>query len=505
MPDQPLRLSEIMGGLSLATDLGIGRPMGHGLRSCLLAVDAGTAMGLDDEAIRTVHHVALLRFLGCTADSAEMAESFGGNDQEANASFAPAINGTTFEMMRAGWHAVDAGLPAVRRATLFGRAMADASATAKSLAAHCEVATMLAGRLGLGDEVTRALDNAYERWDGRGYPRGRQGEAIPIAARIATVAGDIDLFVQSGADARAILQKRRGRAYDPGVVDAFDEFGNWSTEADWDRIMDSEPSPVAVVEDLDSALGVMADFIDLKSSWTRGHSTKVADLAEGGAREASLAEESAVDLRRAGLIHDLGRIGVENGIWDKEGSLSIDEEEKVRLHPYLTQRILARCSGLARLGELASSHHERLDGSGYHRQSTSEQLSFESSLLAAADVLAALTSERPHRARRDLKEATEIMRREVDLGLLDQRAVECVVAAAGGESRFARADPTGLTDREIEVLRLVSTGLTNRETAERLFISPKTVGRHVENIYTKIGVSSRAAAAVYAMEHRLLD
>lgn len=505
MPDDPLRLSEILGGLSLATDLGTGRPLGHGLRSCLLAVDAANTMGLDDEAIRTVHHMSLLRFLGCTADSAETAESFGGNDQQANASFAPAINGTAVEMMRAGWHAVEADLSPWRRAVLFGRAMADANDTGESLAAHCEVAAMLAGRLGLGAEVTTALENAYERWDGRGYPGGRQGEAIPIAARISMVAGDIDLFAQSGADARAIMQKRRGRAYDPDVVDAFDELANWSTEADWDRIMESEPSPVAVVEDLDSALGVMADFVDLKSPWTRGHSRKVADLAEGGARDASIPEESAADLRRAGLVHDLGRIGVENGIWDKRGSLSVDEKEKVRLHSYLTQRILSRCRGLARFGDLASSHHERLDGSGYHRQSTSEQLSFESSLLAAADVLAALTSERPHRAAYGLTEAAEIMRREVDLGQLGQRAVECVVAAAGGKSRPIPSNETGLSDREIEVLRLLSTGLTNRETAQRLFISPKTVGRHVENIYTKIGVSSRAAAAVYAMEHRLLD
>lgn len=500
-----LRLAEIMGSLSLATDLATGQPLGHGLRTCLLAVDLASVMGLDDETVRTVHHVSLLRFLGCTADSAEMAASFGGNDQQANASFAPAINGTVFEMMRAGWQAVDPGLPPWRRAKLFGTAMADTSATAESLAAHCEVASMLAARLGLGGDVLASLETTYERWDGKGYPAGVEGEAIPIAPRIAVVAEDVDLFIRSGEDVRAILQRRRGKSYDPTVVDALDEIDDWSKEADWEQIIGAEPKPPTMVSDLDTALRVLADFVDLKSPWTRGHSTKVADLAEGAGLDASLSDDEAVELRRAGLVHDLGRVGVENGVWDKEGPLSIDDSEKVRLHPYLTHRILTRCRGLAGLADLASSHHERLDGSGYHRQSVSEELTFSARILAAADVLAALTSARPHRERLDLDEATAVMREEVDSGQLDKRAVECVVAAAGGESLPVAPNPDGLSERELEVLELLSGGLTNREVADRLFISPKTVGRHVENIYTKIGVSSRAAAAVYAMEHRLLD
>lgn len=503
--EKDLRLVEIMGSLSLATDLGTGRLLGHGLRTCLLAVDLASALGLDDEAIRTVHHVSLLRFLGCTADSAEVARAFGGHDLAANASFAPAIGGTTMEMMRAGWRAVDPDLAPLRRMRLFGAAMADTSATAEGLAAHCEVASMLAARLGLGDQVLASLETSYERWDGRGYPSGLEGEAIPIAPRIAQVAGDVDLFIRQGDDVREIVARRRGKAYDPAVVDALDELDDWSKEADWEQIVAAEPKPPATVTELDKALGVLADFADLKSPWTRGHSTKVADLAEAAGRDATVSEDEIVRLRRAALVHDLGRVGVENGIWDKEGSLSIDETEKVRLHPYLTHRILTRCPGLSELADLASSHHERLDGSGYHRESKAEELSFPARILAAADVLAALTSARPHRDRLDLEEATAIMRAEVDSGRLDKRAVECVVGAAGGEPVPVSLAPNGLSEREVEVLALISRGLTNREMAERLFISPKTVGRHVENIYTKIGVSSRAAAAIYAMEHRLLD
>lgn len=503
--ENSLGLVEIMGSLSLATDLATGQPLGHGLRTCLLAVDLASVLGLDAETIRTVHHVSLLRFLGCTADSAEMAASFGGNDHHANSSFAPAMNGTIIEMMRAGWHAVDPGLPPWRRAKLFGIAMADTAATAESLAAHCEVASMLAARLGLGGDVITSLGATYERWDGKGYPAGLEGEAIPIAPRIAVVAEDIDLFIRRGDDVREIVARRRGRAYDPAVVDALDELDDWSKEADWEQIVAAEPRPPATVTDLDTALGVLADFADLKSPWTRGHSTKVADLAEAAGRDATLSEHEIVRLGRAALVHDLGRVGVENGIWDKEGSLSVDEAEKVRLHPYLTHRILTRCPGLSELADLASSHHERLDGSGYHRESKAEELSFPARILAAADVLAALTSPRPHRDRLDLEEAIAAMRREVDSGRLDERAVECVVGAAGGEAAPVASAPDGLSEREVEVLAHLSRGMTNREMAERLFISPKTVGRHVENIYTKIGVSSRAAAAVYAMEHRLLD
>lgn len=504
-PKNSLGLVEIMGSLSLATDIGTGMLPGHGLRTCLLAVDLASVLGLDDEAIRTVHHVSLLRFLGCTADSGEMARAFGGDDLSANASFAPAIGGTTKEMMRAGWRAVDPHLPPLKRVRLFGAAMTDTSATAEGLAAHCEVASMLAARLGLGDEVLASLETSYERWDGKGYPAGLEGEAIPIAPRIAQVAGDVDLFIRQGDDVRDIVGRRRGKAYDPAVVDALDELENWSKEADWEQIVAAEPKPATLVSDLDTALGVLADFVDLKSPWTRGHSSKVADLAETAARDARMSEDEIGHLRRAGLVHDLGRIGVENGIWDKSGSLSVDEAEKVRLHPYLTHRILTRCPGLSGLADLASSHHERLDGSGYHRESKAEELAFPARILAAADVLAALTSPRPHRDRIELEEATAIMRREVDSGRLDERAVECVVGAAGGEAEPVSSTPDGLSEREVEVLALLSRGLTNREMGEHLFISPKTVGRHVENIYTKIDVSSRAAAAVYAMEHRLLD
>lgn len=495
-----LRLTELLASLSLATDLGTGQPLGHGLRTSLIAVDIARHMGLDPEIVRSVQQVSLLRFLGCTADAYETAQVTGGDEISFNASMAPVLYGSSVRLFGGLIANLGRGEPLPKRAAVTFTALREGDA---GLAAHCEVATMLAKRLGLHGRVIDALGAAYERWDGKGAPSGLAGKDIPIESRVAVVARDIDIFASMNVDVTDVLGDRSGKGYDPSVVDAVKTMSSTVPEADWDEVLAAEPEPVAYIDDLDLALSVLGEFVDLKSPYTRGHSTRVADLAHDAAVDAGLDESVATDLRRAGLIHDLGRVGVENGVWDKRGPLATDEWEKVRLHPYLTQRILSRCAGLARLSTLASSHHERTDGSGYHTGTVGERLSFEANLLAAADVMAALTEPRPHRGAMTLDAATDAIREEVSEGRLDERATECVIAAAGGEAT-PWTNPDGLTEREVEVLKLISGGLTNRETAEELYISPKTVGRHVENIYTKIGVSTRAGAAVYAMENRLL-
>lgn len=503
---EDVRLIELLASLSLATDLGTGQPLGHGLRTSNMAVRLARAMGLEDDDVRSVQQVSLLRFLGCTADASETADVAGGDEIAFNAALAPALNGTQAEGLRALARGVGPGQSLPKRSWMLLEALADSEEPARGIAAHCEVAAMLARRLGLEEAVTSALRAAYERWDGKGHPVGLAGDTIPIEVRIAAVARDIDVLAAEGRDVPRILRARRGRAYDPDVVDACERLESWHAEANWEEVLESEPIPFRVAQDLDSALTVMADFVDLKSPWARGHSRQVAQLAESAARVLGLEHEAAGDLKRAGLVHDLGRVGVPNGVWDKPGALSIDEREQVRLHPYLSDRILSRCQQLAPLSALASSHHERLDGSGYHRQSSADQLSVEARVLAAADVFAALASTRPHRGPLDMAEASSLMRREADFGQLDREAVEAVIAAAGGTAQTPnRANPGGLTDRELEVLRHLCRGLTNRQVADLLFISPKTVGRHVENIYAKIGVSTRAGAAIFAMENELLD
>jgi HD-GYP domain-containing protein (c-di-GMP phosphodiesterase class II) len=505
-----LRLAEVLASASLATDLGTGQPMGHALRTCVLATALAREMGHGPAEVRTAHQFAQLRMLGCTADAAETAAAVGGDDIAYNAAMAPAVGGTTWEIARRHVRAVAPGRPLARRALLAGRGLADVGGAARSLAAHCEVAASLARRCDLDPPVVDALAHAYERWDGRGFPAGQRGDAIPLAVRVVSVARDADLAVAAGADPLAMARARRGRAYDPAVVDALGRAGpgvlaGLEGADEWEAALAAEPEPAATVAPggLDALLIALADAADLKSPWTRGHSRSVAALAEAAGRHAGIGEDGARDLRRAGLVHDLGRIGVTNGIWDKPGPLTAAERERVRLHPYFTGRILARCASLAALAEVASAHHERLDGSGYHRALAAEALSREARVLAAADVLAALGADRPHRPALESGAAAAAL--EAEPGL-DPDAVACVLAAAGARAApRAAARPAGLTEREVEVLRLIARGRSNREVAGQLVISAKTVGRHVEHIYAKAGVSSRAAAALFAMEHGLLD
>ncbi|CAN5832440.1 HD domain-containing protein [soil metagenome] len=503
-PDR-LRLNELLATLSLATDLGTGQPLGHGLRSSLVAIALGRELGCGPDQLRSVQQVALLRFLGCTSDAGETAQMVGGDEITFNAVMAPAVSGSAGEALRAMTRAVGPGHPPRRRAGLLVGVLADPGGDRRIFSNHCEVAAMLATRLGLIAPVVQALAHAFERWDGKGHPEGLAAEEIPLEVRISTVARDVDLFIRRGDDVNAVLQHRRGKAYDPAVVDAYRWLGVSHPEADWDQVMEAEPAPFACVDDPDDALAVVADFADLKSRWTRGHSPRVAEIVGAAAQTWGLGADESRDLRRAALVHDVGRVGVENGVWDKPGQLSVDEWEKVTTHPYLTHRVLARCPALSPLGELASSHHERLDGSGYHRQASADQISSGARILAAADVLCALTSPRPHRPAFEKDAAIATLRAAVDAGTMDGDAVACVVSAAGGEFERRRTpNPGGLTDREVEVLVTLASGSTNREVAAQLFISPKTVGRHVENIYAKIGVSTRAGAAVFAMQHRLL-
>jgi HD-GYP domain-containing protein (c-di-GMP phosphodiesterase class II) len=500
-----LRLSELLASLSLASDLGTGQPLGHGIRTCLLAVALAEEMGCPSQEVRVIHQVALLRFLGCTSDSGETARLAGGDDLAFNAAMAPVFNGGSGESLRGMIGAIGVGGPLPRRLGLVASALADPGGAAQGLAAHCEVAAMFASRLGLDSDVVEALAHAYERWDGRGYPGGLKEEQVPRAVRIVTVARDAGLLAAMGNEAADLFRRRRGRAYDPAVVDALGRLPPRRPEAEWDLVLAAEPEPVALIADLDLALSVLADFVDLKSAWTRGHSRRVSELVESAALSAGLGPEESSTLRRAGLVHDAGRVGVENGIWDKPGPLSTDEWERVRLHPYLTQRILGRWGPVAGIAEVASSHHERQDGSGYHRQIGADHLPIGARLIAAADVHAALTAPRPQRGAMSLDRAAKVLEEEVDAGRLDSRGVALIRAAAEGTAPRPLNHRGGLSPRETEVLRLLSAGNTNRQIGEKLFISPKTVGRHVENIYAKIGVSTRAGAAVYAMENRLLE
>jgi HD-GYP domain-containing protein (c-di-GMP phosphodiesterase class II) len=275
----------------------------------------------------------------------------------------------------------------------------------------------------------------------------------------------------------------------------------------WDHVLDIEPIPQVWMagERVDVAFTAMAAFTDLKSPWFREHSVGVADLAEAAAWRMGLAAGVVTGVRRAALVQDLGRVGVSNAIWEKPGRLGFGERERVRLHPHFTERAFAQSAALAPIGVLAGSHHERLDGTGYHRGTAAPALEPASRILAAAGSYQAMREARPHRSALDPGEAEQELLREAKEGRLDPDAVDAVLGAAGHRvTQRPRELPAGLTDRELEVLLVLVRGQPNREIAQDLGISPKTVGHHVQHIYEKAGVRSRAAATVWAFEHDLV-
>jgi HD-GYP domain-containing protein (c-di-GMP phosphodiesterase class II)/DNA-binding CsgD family transcriptional regulator len=380
--------------------------------------------------------------------------------------------------------------------------------------AHCEVAVRVAETLGLGQGIQRGLWQGYERWDGKGTPERLKGEALALPVRITHLAQDTATFYTMGGveAAVAMARSRSGRQFDPAIVEAFcqgapDLLAPLDAESSWQAVLDAEPgAPIWISgAQIDTAAEVMADFVDLKTPFTVGHSRGVAALASAAAKRCGLPETDVVALRRAGLLHDIGRVGVSAGIWGKAGPLTESEWERVRLHPYYTERVLSRSGALAPLGALAALHHERLDGSGYHRQVASAQLPPAARILAAADVYQALTEPRPHRPACTPDDAAAEVSREAQAGRLDHEAVQAVLSAAGHRVRATRRTwPGGLSEREVEVLRLIARGLSNRQMATTLVISEKTVSHHVQHIYDKLDVSTRAAATLFAMQHNLL-
>jgi HD-GYP domain-containing protein (c-di-GMP phosphodiesterase class II) len=514
--EDQLRLAELIAALSLATDLGMGQPMEKAIRSCLIALGLGRRLECDQPTLSDIYYLALLEHVGCTSHAGEWASYVGGDEIAMRTHAVTFASSPMSEVLAAFIRHVGEGLPLRQRAALVAAMMRDGNKRFEHIAVtHCEAAVCLAQRMNLSPGVLTGLSQTLEIWNGKGAPAKLKGEAISLPQRVVAVAHDAEVFERiGGLDAcMAAVKKRRGAGYDPAVADALlrhasEIFAELGEGPQYDAVLDAEPAPTVQipVSRLDGMAHAFADFIDLKSPYTTGHSSGVAVLAEGAARHAGSAETEVVDIRLAALLHDFGRVAVPNGIWDSPRSLSTTEWERVRLHPYHTDRILDRASVLKPLATLASSHHERIDGSGYHRGSIAAHLPLPSRLLAAADVYQAMTQERPHRPALTPDDAAREIRVEVDAGRLDRSAAECVLEAAGhARRRPGKELPAGLSEREVEVLREICLGHSNRQMGERLHIAEKTVGHHVEHIYDKIGRSTRAGAALFAMEHGLIQ
>src|SRR5437763_3606364 len=511
--ERPIRAAEVVGALSLATDLGTGQPLEHALRTAVLAVRLGELAGASAKELADTYYVALLHASGCTSNGHE-ATLLHGDDIAHRAAFY-LIDPTSPAEVLAFYRAhVGAGRPPEVRSALIEDAIANAGPRVRdAFATMCEIAQRFAGWLDLGSNIEAALEYVFARWDGRGFPDAR-GDAIPLPMRLLHVARDISLFLSAAGpdEARAVIERRTGAAYEPRLAElAVRHLDELLAELDearvWQQAIDIEPFPQVWIAGarVDAAFAAIAALTDLKSPWLREHSTRVSELAEAAAWRLGLPAASVTLLRHAALAHDLGRVGVSNAIWEKPGPLGFGEWERVRLHPHFTERAFAQSQALAPIGLLAGAHHERLDGSGYHRGLRGSALDRTGRILAAADCYTAMRQARPYRPALEPAAAEAELKREVEEGRLDAEAVDAVLAAAGHRIPKRPSElPAGLTRRELEVLLALVLGHSNQVIADDLGISAKTVGHHVQHVYRKAGVRSRAAATVWAFEHDLV-
>lgn len=509
-----LRLADLLAGLSTVADMGYGLPVGEAMRSCLIGVALARRLNLSEAEVADTFYTSLLVHVGCVGFAHEMASVFG-DESVANRAGAMTNFADPRDVLTTLIPETTRGMgPGARiKATTFiavrGRALGRRYDTTV-----CEVGRETARRIKLPGGVQGALYQVKEWWNGGGNPIGLKGDEIVLPARIAKVAADAALFCDLGGTRLALdaLGRRAGGMLDPSIVAELAANPEVLAEAGAgdprQRILESEPAPFAERDeaelvDVASAFG---DLVDLKTPFTAGHSMEVARLAKTAAEKLGLDEETVLRVQVAAHLHDIGRVGVLNAVWEKAGPLTSTDWEQVRLHAYHSERILASSPVLEPMARLAGMHHERLDGSGYHRGCRAREMPISVRVLAAADTFQAMTEARPHRLALSAGQAVEEVHREALAGRLDADAVAAVVDAAGHARKSALRDirPGGLSAREIEVLRLVAHGCSNPQIATHLHISRRTAEHHVQHVYTKIGVSSRAAAALFALEHDLI-
>ncbi|HMZ13178.1 MAG TPA: HD domain-containing phosphohydrolase [Mycobacterium sp.] len=511
-PSTPSR-AEVLAALSVAIDLGLGQPAEHMLRAALIGTRIADRLGLNSEQRDCVYYATLVMWIGCHADSHEFAQWFGDDIAVRRDSYQVDWSGLPYYRFLAS--NIGRGEPLLQRlqsiATLFVDARGNMS---RLIHSHCTSAALLAERMGLGAGVQHAIGFSFERYDGSGLPAGARGDEIPIEMRVAHLADMAEVHHRAGGVAAAVemVKGRSGKHFDPTVVGAFVADaaaildGPQPGDA-WDVALRGAPDhdlPLAAAE-LDELLVALGDFVDLKCPFTLGHSRAVARLAGDAAHAIGLSSDAVTATRRAGHVHDLGRIGISNQIWSKPESLSAAEFERMRLHPYLTVRILNRVNGLQDVAQVAGNHHECMDATGYPRNLPGAALGMPDRLLAAAVSYQSALEPRPYRAAFDAGQAAQRIRERARGGELDPVAVDAVLHAAGHRGRRSASRPDGLTPREIEVLQMVARGASNKQIAAALVISEKTARNHVERSYAKIGVTNRIGASMYALRNGLTE
>lgn len=513
------RRADFLMALAYATDLATGHSRDFALRSCVLAMRMADAARLDEDGRRAVYHQALLRYIGCNADSHLLAAAWGDEialrrdlqrlDFGDRAEFAAVFVRALTRMF--------ADLPPAELATAVESGLAQAAqVNVPILSGHCEVAQRIAERIGLPEEIRESLGQIYERWDGRGLPRGLAGAAVKYPVRLVTLAQDaIALTEGHGFEAMtAMIAKRAGGAYEPELAELFlsdpERFmAGLDGPVDRETILALEPTPHAMLDEAacEAAYLAIADFIDMRMPFTFGHSRAVAALAAAAAKHLGLPASDIRDVGWAAYTHDIGELTVPVATWMRAAALTERETDAARLHPYHGERALTSLGGDGRaVAALVQRHHERLDGSGYYRNSRGPDLSPGARVLAAAEAFQTMREARPHRPPLTDAAAAAKLRGAVREGKLRPDAVEAVLTCAGQPARRAVPERlAGLTAREIEVLRLIAAGDTTKEAARKLDIATKTADNHIQSLYSKIGVTTRAGAALYALERGLVQ
>jgi HD-GYP domain-containing protein (c-di-GMP phosphodiesterase class II) len=492
------RRADFLMALAYATDLATGHSRDFALRSCVLAMRLANLAGLDRETCRAVYHQALLRYIGCNADTHLLAAAFGdeialrrdlqridiGNKSELAETIARAITRSL------------AGAPPAELADAVQRGLAEAmQVSVPILSGHCEVARRIAERIGLPDAVCDNLGQLYERWDGKGLPRGLSGTAVSLPVRLVTLAQDaIALAEAHGFETmKSMIATRGGGAYETELAELFVAhaerlFTGLADPVDREAILALEPEPHAMLDEAacDEAYLAIADMIDMRMPFTFGHSRAVASLAGAAGSLLGLPASDIRDVRWAAYAHDLGELAVPVSTWMRRGSLTERERDAAHLHPYHGERALAALGPNGRsVAALVLRHHERLDGSGYHRNALAPDLSPAARVLAAAEAFQTAREARPHRPPMTDAAAAANLREAAREGRLCSEAVEAVLTCVGqAKRRSASGRISGLTSREIEVLRLIAGGRTAKEAARELGISPKTADNHIQNLYS---------------------
>lgn len=506
---QPLRLAELLGSLSLATDMGSASPMETALGTTIVATRLAELSGLAREELATTFYASLTRMLGCSATAMETASMAAGEDQLFNWAMLTCDWSEPSEVAAALDEFLPADIPPDERRAVIADVVEGHAGIADSAGLHCRQAMMLTQRLPVPEGVPAILEHLWARWDGR-YP-GASGDGIPLPARVITLARATEVARRCGGRAAvaSLTGARTGTEFDPDLCEVLNAnvgglFDGLDAASLWDLFLDTEPG-VSVPLGPDQAVVVaetFADFVDQKSGWFMGHSRRVAELAAGAAARLGLADEEVERVRLAGLMHDIGRIAVKNGIWDKPGELTPRERQIAESHSYHTETVLRLVPALSRVATLAGAAHEHADGSGYHRGVRAIEPAV--AVLGAADAYDAMTHDRPWRPALDHDEAAAEIEVMCRAGTRHPECAAAVLTEASAGAAVAPVYPAGLTPREVEVLRLLATGMPTKAIAARLLISDKTADHHIQSVYDKTNARGRAVVALFAVEHGLV-